>query len=186
MCRPPPGDASPWLGPLTVARICIRIFVAGLSFLWPACRTVSGAEALAALRTTTVDHSAARTGAHTLTEAVLHVATAVVRLESPLHSERSYKTQTIWCRLTTTYRGYPSCQTKRQERDAIGYLADNKRDDIGNWAKAIRPSARRLDTQSSSASRRSVYSTDARSVSTAPMNTPSCSDVTDSAMSAAG
>lgn len=46
----------------------------------------SGSEGLAALGAATVDQSAARTGAHALTETVLHVTTAVVRLECPLHN----------------------------------------------------------------------------------------------------
>ena len=43
-------------------------------------------KALAALGATTVDDGAAGTGAHTQTETVLHVTTAVVRLECPLHN----------------------------------------------------------------------------------------------------
>jgi hypothetical protein len=46
----------------------------------------SGSEGLAALGAATVDQSAACAGAHALTETVLHVATAVVRLECPLHN----------------------------------------------------------------------------------------------------
>jgi hypothetical protein len=46
----------------------------------------SGGEGLAALGAATVDHRAACAGAHALTETVLHVATAVVRLECPLHN----------------------------------------------------------------------------------------------------
>ena len=46
----------------------------------------SGGEGLAALGATTVDDGAAGTGAHTQTETVLHVTTAVVRLECPLHN----------------------------------------------------------------------------------------------------
>lgn len=46
----------------------------------------SGSEGLAALGAATVDQSATRAGAHTLTETVLHVTTAVVRLECPLHN----------------------------------------------------------------------------------------------------
>lgn len=45
----------------------------------------SGRKGLAALGTTTVDNGAAGTGAHTQTEAVLHVATAIIGLECPLH-----------------------------------------------------------------------------------------------------
>ena len=46
----------------------------------------SGSEGLAALGAATVDQSTACAGAHALTETVLHVATAVVRLECPLHN----------------------------------------------------------------------------------------------------
>lgn len=45
----------------------------------------SGREGLATLGPTTVDQGAARAGAHAGAESVLHVATAVVGLECPLH-----------------------------------------------------------------------------------------------------
>ena len=45
----------------------------------------SDRKGLAALGTTMVDNSATGTGTHTQTEAVLHVATAIIGLKCPLH-----------------------------------------------------------------------------------------------------
>ena len=50
------------------------------------CVSLLDSETLAALGAATVDQSAACAGAHTLTETVLHVTTAVVWLECPLHN----------------------------------------------------------------------------------------------------
>ena len=47
---------------------------------------LSGGEDLAALVAAAGKHVAAVAGFHALTETVLHVATAVVRLECPLHN----------------------------------------------------------------------------------------------------
>lgn len=52
--------------------------------------SVSGAENLTALRAATVDDGTTGTGAHARAEAVLHVTTTIVRLECPLHGDRSY------------------------------------------------------------------------------------------------